>query len=100
VKKRISERIAGVLSLMNRGKLRLTRDAKTLSDALCAARWEGGGNGDIRLDDGTSDIDTLDAFEYAIEREPFFCRTPSCAGGEPEGRLPAGPAANSAKPSA
>ncbi len=72
VKKRISERIAGVLSLMNRGKLRLTRDAKTLSDALCAARWEGGGNGDIRLDDGTSDIDTLDAFEYAIEREVFF----------------------------
>ena len=97
IKRRISERIAGVLSLINRSKLFLTHDAETLSDALCGARW---GEGISRLDDGTSDIDTLDAFEYAIEREPFFCRTPSCAGGEPEGRLPAGPAANSAKPSA
>ncbi len=24
---------------------------------------------DVRLDDGTSDIDTLDAFEYIIERD-------------------------------
>jgi hypothetical protein len=24
---------------------------------------------DVRLDDGTSDIDTLDAFEYTFERD-------------------------------
>lgn len=43
-----------------------------LDDALKNAVWDSKSPGeDVRLDDGTSDIDTLDAFEYAFEREMF-----------------------------
>lgn len=41
----------------------------TLVSALCTAIWNPKEiTVDERLDDGTSDIDTLDAFEYTIER--------------------------------
>lgn len=41
----------------------------SLVSALCSAVWDPNKiTEDIRLDDGTSDIDTLDAFEYTIER--------------------------------
>ena len=41
----------------------------TLVSALCSAIWNPKEiTVDERLDDGTSDIDTLDAFEYTIER--------------------------------
>lgn len=42
---------------------------ETLVSALCTAVWNPDKvTEDERLDDGTSDIDTLDAFEYTIER--------------------------------
>lgn len=45
-------------------------EAATLRDALAAALWSQKHPGvDERLDDGTTDIDTLDAFEYTIERD-------------------------------
>jgi hypothetical protein len=45
-------------------------EAGSLRDALAEALWTDGGSGeDERLDDGTTDIDTLDAFEYSIERD-------------------------------
>lgn len=49
----------------------MTRNCKTLEDAFENAVWndkpkEQGK--DERLDDGTSDIDTLDAFEYSFEK--------------------------------
>ena len=44
--------------------------AATLRDALATALWSQNHPGvDERLDDGTTDIDTLDAFEYTIERD-------------------------------
>ncbi len=42
----------------------------SLAEALSTALWSSTTPGqDTRLDDGTTDIDSLDAFEYTIERE-------------------------------
>ena len=46
-------------------------DTDTLQDALCTAVWDpkaAAVGKDVRLDDGTSDIDSCDSFEYCIER--------------------------------
>lgn len=44
-------------------------DCGSLINALATCVWDGKKPGEwIRLDDGTSDIDTLDAFEYSWER--------------------------------
>ena len=41
-----------------------------MAEALSAALWSSkGSEKDLRLDDGTTDIDSLDAFEYTIERD-------------------------------
>lgn len=43
---------------------------RTLESALCGALWNPKNlTEDERLDDGTSDIDSLDAFEYTFERD-------------------------------
>ena len=47
----------------------MTEDCETLSQAFQDAVWDSKADEDVRLDDGTSDIDTLDAFEYSIERD-------------------------------
>ncbi len=65
-KKPILDRITFVLSLMNGGKFHITKDCPRLSDGLAQAVWVEGE--DRRKDDFTSDIDVLDAFEYAVER--------------------------------
>lgn len=44
-----------------------TEDCESLSKAFQEAVWDG--KTDERLDDGSSDIDSLDAFEYTIERD-------------------------------
>ena len=55
--------------LMGGGRFHYMPEAATLRDALAAALWSQKHPGlDERLDDGTTDIDTLDAFEYTIER--------------------------------
>ena len=63
-KKPVYERILTTLRLMGLERLKLTRDCASLADAFRSAVWERG-NGEKRQDDGTSDIDSLDAFEYA-----------------------------------
>lgn len=65
-KRTISERIKATNSLIASGRLLYTEDAKTLVDALCEAIWDDKSHEDKRLDDGTTDIDTLDAFEYSF----------------------------------
>ena len=47
------------------------KQCQTLEDALTTALWDEKKSlvEDVRLDDGTSDIDTLDAFEYTFERD-------------------------------
>lgn len=62
----VSSRIAKTISLLSRGRLKLGGDAGSLSEALSTAVWSE--DGEKRLDNFTSDIDTLDAFEYALER--------------------------------
>ena len=60
-------RIAKVNSLLAGGRLFLSDDCATLRDALMSAVWKEGAT-DTRLDNGSTDIDSLDAFEYCIER--------------------------------
>lgn len=71
IKNEIIDRIRGTTMLMACGIFQMTRECKTLEEAFENAVWndkpkEQGK--DERLDDGTSDIDTLDAFEYSWER--------------------------------
>ena len=68
-KTRIKDRINTTLRLMGAGRLQLTEDCESLSTAFQEAVWDDKKQEDERLDDGTSDIDSLDAFEYTIERD-------------------------------
>ena len=66
----IIDRIRLTSILMGGGRFWYMPEAATLRDALAAALWSQKHPGvDERLDDGTTDIDTLDAFEYTIERD-------------------------------
>ncbi|MBZ4656491.1 MAG: family phage terminase large subunit [Thermoanaerobacter sp.] len=65
----IKDRIRLVSALISQGRFFYTKDAYTVRDALCEAVWDESKNEDVRLDDGTTDIDTLDALEYSIERD-------------------------------
>lgn len=66
----ILDRIIFTQKIMGRRKLKLIRgENKALQSAFREAVWEEGKE-DTRLDDGTTDIDSLDAFEYSIT--PFF----------------------------
>lgn len=69
-KKSINDRIRCTVKLMGAGRFFITEDCESLSTALSDAVW----NKDVkdkdeRLDDGSTDIDSLDAFEYTIERD-------------------------------
>jgi hypothetical protein len=67
-KRPITDRIAFVNGLMAVGKFHLTRDCPGLAAGLAEAVWEETEGAERRKDDFTSDIDILDAMEYAIER--------------------------------
>ena len=62
----IIERIRLVNLLVAQGRFKVCEKAKTVENALCEALWEIDKE-DERLDNGTTDIDTLDALEYSIE---------------------------------
>lgn len=64
----ILERIKLILQLMAQGRFKVCVLAKIVTEALCEAVWDDK-HEDTRLDDGTTDIDTLDALEYSIEPE-------------------------------
>lgn len=68
IKNPIIDRIRATNSLVAQGRLHYTADCQTLVDAMCTAVWDSKKLEDVRLDDGTSDIDTLDAAEYSWER--------------------------------
>ena len=64
----ISERIACEVSLFAQGRIGLVEgETGQLCAGLCGAMWDTSKAGDVRLDNFTSDIDILDAFEYAFE---------------------------------
>ena len=55
---------------MAQGRFFITEYAGTLRDALSTAVWNQKVlTSNERLDDGTSDIDSLDAFEYTFDRQ-------------------------------
>ncbi len=68
-KSEIIDRIRAVTSLAARGRLFYTEDCRSFEEAVSMAVWNPKKTEPERLDDGTSDIDTLDAFEYSFERE-------------------------------
>ena len=65
----INDRIRCTLRLMGAGRLFYTDGCETLKTAICEAVWDKKKQSDVRLDDGSSDIDSLDAFEYTFERD-------------------------------
>lgn len=65
VKGTIVERIEMTNQLMAQGRLKLCRCCVNLKNAFADAVWDEKRE-DVRLDDGTTDIDSLDAFEYSI----------------------------------
>lgn len=68
-KKKINDRINYTVRLMGAGRFFITPDCKTLKKALQDAVYNNKVLQEERLDDGSTDIDTLDAFEYTIERD-------------------------------
>lgn len=69
IKNPINDRIRLVQSLIAQDRFYYTEQAETVREALNEAVWDESNEMEIvRLDDGTSDIDTLDAFEYSFER--------------------------------
>lgn len=69
-KTEIVNRIRLTSILMGGGRFWVLPEAASAKDALVTALWSGNHPGkDERLDDGSTDIDTLDALEYTIEQD-------------------------------
>ncbi len=69
VKNEIKDRIRAVTTLIYEGRFFMVADeTEALCLALSTAVWDPKEIEPVRLDDGTSDIDTLDGFEYSFER--------------------------------
>lgn len=68
-KRPINDRIRCTLRLMGAGRFWMTEDCGSLQAAFVDAVWDQEKDKDERLDDGSTDIDSLDAFEYTIERD-------------------------------
>ncbi len=82
----INDRIRCTDILLCGDRLKLVRGNNTALDgALKTAIWDTKHKTeDIRLDDGTTDIDTLDAFEYSFEREMYYRLIRNSHGGNDE----------------
>lgn len=65
VKGKINDRVFLSSRLMAQGRLKIIRKNKIITKAFKDAVWDSK-HPDERLDDGTTDIDSLDAFEYSI----------------------------------
>ncbi len=68
LKNPIVDRIRATSLMMATNRFQLVAgQCDSLEVALMEARWDDKQRDDVRLDDGTSDIDSLDAFEYSWE---------------------------------
>lgn len=65
---RIKDRIDALVRLIGAGRFWYTEACETVSQALQDAVWDKTKDDDVRLDDGSTDIDTLDGLEYTFER--------------------------------
>lgn len=69
-KKPINERIRAACLLMGEDRFKIMQHCTVTKDAYCSAVYDAKKlTEDVRLDNGTSNIDTLDATEYCYERE-------------------------------
>lgn len=69
IKDRVNERIRCTLMLLGSERLYYTDNCQTFINALSDAVWNEKKQEDERLDDGSTDIDSLDSFEYTFERD-------------------------------
>lgn len=69
LKSQITDRIFTLTTLTAKDRFFYTEDCETLTSAISMAVWNPKNTELERLDDGTSDIDSLDAFEYSYERD-------------------------------
>ena len=70
MKRAINDRIRATCILMGAGRFFVARNCRETIDALKSALWDSKKvTEDVRLDDGTTNIDSLDACEYSFERE-------------------------------
>lgn len=69
IKNTIMSRIRKFMELLTQRRFGYTEDAFTVRDALSESIWNPKKLEDERLDDGTCDVDTLDAFEYSWEKD-------------------------------
>lgn len=69
LKSKITGRIFAAIMLAAKSRLFYTEDCESWKEAVSMAVWNPKSLDLERLDDGTSDIDTLDAFEYTFERD-------------------------------
>lgn len=66
----INDRIRALCILMGADRFKVTAACRHTIDALRGAVWDAKHPvADVRLDDGTTNIDSLDALEYAFERD-------------------------------
>lgn len=69
IKEPIKNRIDCGRTMISYGMLfYIEEECKTFVDALSSALWDGDAKEDTRLDDFTTDIDTIDAWEYSWTR--------------------------------
>ena len=66
-KMQINERIRFWTLLIAAQRMTVMPHCKHTIDALCNAVWDDAKQEDVRLDNGTTNIDSLDAMEYAVE---------------------------------
>lgn len=69
MKSKITDRIFATTALTAMNRLLITEDCESFEQAASMAVWNPKSLELERLDDGTSDIDTLDSFEYSFERD-------------------------------
>ena len=67
-KYKIRDRIDFVCSMMAQGRFRVTDDCGIIIRGLSEAVFDPNAEGDVRLDNFSSDIAILDAMEYSFER--------------------------------
>lgn len=65
----INDRIHALSDLYAQGRFFYTENCETLQNAISTCVWDSKKIEKERLDNGTSDIDSMDAFEYTYERQ-------------------------------
>lgn len=66
-KSKVTQRIRFFNMIMSQERFKIRRELVHLIDAISGALWDDKGSCDIRLDDGTVNVDSLDAMEYSVE---------------------------------